>query len=356
MSDICLKKVLVFLCIFFVVISSILYLIYYVILDNKTINIDSLGFKNIFKEKVNIEKTLQKEKMIIEYKANQTIRVKMTKEKNEIVAMDINDYLRGVLASEMPAYYDIEALKAQAIVARTYTYQKISEYAEGEYADICDNFNHCQAFYTKEKIMQIWIRRGDDEKTREEYWNKINRAVVETQGKVITYKDEYIKAFFHASSPIKTESIDQIWGKQYYPYLVSVSNVESDDYINRDSNIKITFNEIEQYIKKYIDNKFVLKYSNNIYIDSYTTSGRVNEINVCGIKISAEKLRVAFGLKSTMFDMNIANQCIEFKVIGYGHGIGLSQVGSDYLAKQGETAEEIIKYYYTGVNIKNLDK
>ena len=91
----------------------------------------------------------------IEYKANETIRIKMTKT-GEIIAMDINDYLRGVVPSEMSPTYEIEALKAQALVARTYTYRKIKTNAEGSDADMCDSHLHCQAFYTKEKIFDIW--------------------------------------------------------------------------------------------------------------------------------------------------------------------------------------------------------
>ena len=111
---------------------------------------------NYIKEKNNNidEYKQQEEKNIIEYKANEIIRVKMH-ETNEIIAMDINDYLRGVLPAEMSPIYEIEALKAQAIVARTYTYSKISEKLEGQDADICDYFGHCQAFYTKERIYQI---------------------------------------------------------------------------------------------------------------------------------------------------------------------------------------------------------
>ena len=345
MSDIYLRKMLVFLCLFFTIISIIIYLISIIILDNK--NMNSIKTK---------EKLLKMDKMNIEFKAGQTIRVQITKKDNQIIAMDINDYLRGVVASEMPAKYNLEALKAQAIVARTYTYQKMNQHSHSNNVDICDNFNCCQAFYNKEELMNIWSKRGDDEKTREEYWDKINKAVVQTQNIVATYKGEYIKAFFHASSPIKTESVDQIWGKIKYPYLVSVDNTESEEYINRNTRVIVSFNKIEEYIKKEINNNFKLQFNgNNIYIDSYTTSGRVNYINICGIKISAEKLRIIFGLKSTMFTLKIENENIIFDVIGYGHGIGLSQVGSDYLASQGMKAEDIIKYYYKGVDIIKLD-
>ena len=345
MSSIYLSKMLVFLCVILLGLSCVTYIIYYLLQSNIVVKTDTVK-----------EKLESKEKLSIDFKAGQTIRVKMTKQNNEVIAMDINDYLRGVLASEMPAYYNLEALKAQAIVARTYTYRKMNEHAEGKEADICDNFNHCQAFYTKEQLMNIWTRRGDDEKTRDEYWENINKAVVQTQNKVITYNGEFIKAFFHASSPIKTENVDQIWGKSYYPYLISVDNVESNEYKNRTSEVIVTFKDMEKYIKDNIKKDFNLKYDNNINIYSNTSSGRVKEINVCGIKISAEKLRIAFGLKSTQFCMNIVdNTSIKFEVTGYGHGIGLSQVGSDYLANKGMKAEDIIKYYYKGVEVLKLD-
>ena len=345
MGDIYLRKMLVFLCLFFTIISISIYLISILIMDNK--NISSIKTK---------EKQLRMDKNNIEFKAGQTIRVRMTKNDNEIIAMDINDYLRGVVASEMPAYYNLEALKAQAIVARTYTYQKMSTHSHGDYVDVCDNFNCCQAFYNKETIMNIWTRRGDDDKTKEKYWDKINKAVVQTENLVATYNGKYIKAFFHASSPIKTESVDQIWGKIYYPYLVSVDNIESKEYKNRNSQIIVPFKKMEEYIIKNINSNFKLEYNgNNICIDSFTTSSRVSYINVCGIKISSEKLRTLFGLKSTMFEMIIENENIIFNVIGYGHGIGLSQVGSDYLASIGMKAEDIIKYYYKGVDVIKLD-
>lgn len=336
---------LVFLCVILTTISLITYIVFYI--SNKEVT--------YIYEKDNTE---EKEiKQIIEYKANQTIMVKMTKDYGQIVAMDINDYLRGVLASEMPASYDIEALKAQAIVARTYTYKKMEDGAESGEADVCDDYNHCQAFYTKEKIMEIWTNKGYDEELRNEYWDKINTAVVETQNMVITYEGEYIKAFFHASSPIATENVDQIWGNIYYPYLVSVANVESEEYANRESCVVISFTQIEEYITENINEDFCMDYTgDNIYIYDYTTSGRVNNVDFCGVIISSEVLRVAFGLKSTQFEINIVNEdSVEFNVTGYGHGVGLSQVGSDYLAKEGMEYEEIIKYYYTGVEVIKLD-
>ena len=308
------------------------------------------------KEQKEKEEIIQKEeKNTIEYKANQTIRIKLSKT-GEVIAMDINDYLRGVVPSEMSPSYNIEALKAQALVARTYTYKKMSSNAEGEGIDMCDNFAHCQAFYTKEKLFEIWRNKGYDETTIMEFWDKVNEAVVSTQNEIITYNGECIKAFFHASSPQRTEDISQIWGGENLPYLKSVESKEAEDYINRTSKVEISF---EEFLNKLKENDKSFNFLNidsvrNIKIVDYTTSGRVKNIGIEQNKVSAEKLRTIYGLKSTNFTLDVKEDKVIFNVIGYGHGVGLSQVGANYYAQNGMKYDEIIKHYYTGVQIQKL--
>lgn len=318
------------------------------------INLLSESNKNKLKEEQKLEE--KEEKNTIEYKANETIRIKFSKT-GEIVAMDMNDYLRGVVPSEMSPSYNIEALKAQALVARTYTYKKMSTNAEGEGADMCDNFAHCQAFYTKDKLFDIWRKKGYDEKTILEFWDKVNEAVVTTQNEIITYEGECIKAFFHASSPEGTEDISQIWGGENLPYLKSVESNEAEDYINRTSKVEITFEDFLTKLKEN-DNAFNDVKSDSVKdvkISDYTTSGRVKNIEVEQKKISAEKLRTIFGLKSTKFLLEVKDRNVIFNVIGYGHGIGLSQVGANHYAQNGMKYDEIIKHYYTGVQIKKIE-
>lgn len=308
-------------------------------------------------KEADIKQQKKEEKQIIEYKANQTIRVRITKT-NEVIAMDINDYLRGVVPSEMPPSYDMEALKAQAIVARTYTYRKMLDHADGPDADICDSPNHCQAYYNKNQLLSIWTSRGYNDTTKTDYWDRVNEAVVSTQNQVITYNGELIKAYFHASSPVKTESVDQIWGGIEIPYLISVESKEAEDYPNRTSEVDVSFSDLEKKICENIDNNFRLSNrsdeKDNIKINSYTTSGRVKDIKVYNLIISAEKLRTLFGLKSTQFELCVLDDCVQFKVTGYGHGVGMSQVGANYLAKQGQSCVDIIKHYYTGVEVVTL--
>ena len=307
---------------FFIIITSVLFCINLLLEENN---------KNIKHQEENKEK---EEKNIIEYKANESIRVRMH-ESGQIVAMDINDYLRGVLPAEMSPKYNIEALKAQAIVARTYTYKKMSASGEGNDADICDDFGHCQAFYNKDTIYQIWRNKGFSEDEILAYWDKINEAVVSTQNKVICYNGELINAFFHASSPQKTENVDQIWNGVSYPYLLSVDSTEDENYENRTSEVKVSFDDFETKINenRILSENISDSDLSSIEICDYTTSGRVKNIKVGQQKISAEKLRTIIGLKSTNFTLEINDNTIVFHVIGYGHGVGMSQVRCKYLCK-----------------------
>lgn len=296
----------------------------------------------------------KEEENVIEYKANQTIRVRISKT-GEIIAMDINDYLRGVVPSEMPPSYNIEALRAQAVVARTYTYRKMLSKAEGQDADICDNHAHCQAFYNKDTLFSIWKKRGFSQELIQEYWSKINEAVVSTQNQVITYNGEYIKAFFHASSPYRTENIDQIWGGEKLPYLISVENKESEDYQNRTSQVIVSFSDFITKIKEKFGYDIKIEERKSICINEYTTSGRVKNIKINDYIVSAENLRVLFGLKSTDFNIVVNEDSITFNVTGYGHGVGMSQVGANSYASDGLSYVDIIKHYYTDVEVKTLD-
>lgn len=305
-------------------------------------------------EQKNEEKKIE-EKMIIEYKANQTIRVKFH-QTGEVVAMDINDYLRGVVPSEMSPSYNIEALKSQALVARTYTYQKMESHAEGEEADICDNFAHCQAYYPREKLIEIWKSKGFDDQTIHEYLYKVNEAVVSTQDQVIMYQNSLIKAFFHASSPYRTEDISQIWGGESLPYLISVENHESEEYENRTSLVELSY---EEFLEKIVEedplkNELGLEDVKSCTVYDRTIGDRVKHIKIGNCLISAEKLRTLIGLKSTNFTIEKTENTLRFLVVGYGHGVGMSQVGADFYAKQGLKCEEIIKHYYTGVEIVTL--
>lgn len=307
----------------------------------------------IFIDKIQIYMIGKNEENILkEEKSGQTIQVYI-KTKDEVIAMDMNDYLKGVLTSEMPPTYELEALKAQATVARTYTYQKI-KYDRGNKehkgADICSDYKHCQAFHTKEEIMTIWRNKGYSESDIYSNWRKVSEAVENTQGYVILYNNDYIKAFFHADSGGKTESSDQIWGKEPLPYLVSVESRGEESHPFYNSKVTLETKQFEDLVKDKINKDYIYS-KDKIKILSYTTSGRVDQIKIGSNIVDATNLRTIFNLKSTMFNVIATEKNITFNVTGYGHGLGMSQVGANYMALQKYNFIDIIKHYYKGVTV-----
>ncbi len=301
------------------------------------------------KEKINTEKDVKK--YVEEEKSGQTIRVRHTKT-GEVVAMDVNDYLRGVLPSEMPPSFELEALKAQAVVARTYLYNKIEGNINGQIhkdADICDDFAHCQAYHPKEKIIEIWKGRGFTESQIQEYKDKVNRAVNETTDVVIKYNNKYIKAFFHANSGGMTEDCKSIWNKEDIPYLKAVASLGEEDHKYYKTQNKFTKQEVEKIIREKIDSNYT--YQKDIEIIEYTDSKRASKVKIGNNILEGTKVREIFNLKSTNFNIILSDDIVEFNVTGYGHGVGMSQTGANYYAKQGKTYEEIIKHYYQGVDV-----
>lgn len=307
--------------------------------------------------KPNVEQKVYEEKEQKEeiYNDSKIIKVKLT-DTNEIVEMTVNEYLKGVVPAEMPPDYNMEALKAQAIVARTYLYQKMSSSAHKD-CDICDNYTHCQAYYTYEKLMRAWERtKKYDKETRKKYYAKVCEAVNETDGIVVTYNGKCIKAFFHASSPGKTESAYEIWGEQNISYLRSVDSIEDKSYKYYETEVKVSLSELEMKINKSLSKECSIgeNEENVVQVLSYTDSGRVKNVKIGGQIYKATELRTALGLRSTNFTVEQQGDIVVFDVKGNGHGIGMSQVGANYLAKQGETYEEIIKHYYTGVQLTEM--
>lgn len=272
-------------------------------------------------------------------------------ENGEVKELNIDEYLYGVVSSEMPANYEIEALKAQAIVARTYTiYQMINNSSKHENADICDNYACCQAWISKEERLQKW-----SEEESENYWNKIVDSVNSTTGKIVTYNGTPINAFFHANSGGVTESSLNIWGGIDYPYLKSVETAGEEGYTQYASQVVLGQQELLEKIKsKYNDCEINYEQSNCIQILEYTTSGRVKTIRFGNKEIAGTEARTLLGLKSTNFTFSIDNKNIIFSVTGYGHGVGMSQTGADALAKAGANYEKIIKHFYTNVEITEV--
>ena len=272
------------------------------------------------------------------------------KKTGEVEDIELDQYLCHVVSAEMPADYELEALKAQAVVARTYTIYKVKN-RKHENADICDDSTCCQAWISKEDRLARW-----EESKRESNWQKIEQSVNETKGKIITYNNEPINAFFHANSGGITELPVNVWGGSGLPYLQVVETAGEEGYSQYASEVEFSNEELITKLKeKYEDIQIDFANSEDIRILEYTDSNRVKTVKLGNHEISGVEARTIFGLKSTNFEITRQENKIKFAVKGYGHGVGMSQTGADTMAKQGSNYEEIINHFYIGVEIKEIN-
>lgn len=312
------------------------------------------NFKEVISDNVinnNTDTNLTEENKEFEYKKYGIIKLLHTND-NKVEELPIDQYLVNVVSGEMPADYEFEALKAQAVVARTYTiYQIINNGNKHENADVCDSYKCCQAWISKEDRLNKW-----EESVREENWKKIESAVNDTKGLIVTYNNSPINAFFHSNSGGTTEVPVNVWGGTGYPYLQSVETSGEEGYSQYYSEVEVSNSDILKKLKtKYPNVEIDFKKSDDIKIIDYTNSGRAKTIKFGNTEISGVEARTIFELKSANFEITKNENSIKFEVKGYGHGVGMSQTGADSLAKSGSTYEEIIKHFYSGVEIKDVN-
>lgn len=271
------------------------------------------------------------------FEKNTKVRVKRV-EKNTIETLPLEQYLVGVLAGEMPVSYELEALKAQAVAARTYTLKKLQSNKKNEY-DIQDTTND-QVYLDQEYLKQIWGQNYENN------LKKIKQAINETTGEYLTYNGEIIQAFFFSTSSGKTENCKDVFGSDL-PYLISVSSTW--DTTSPSYNGKNVFSLTEFY------NKLEQPYSETLNIDiTRNETNSIKTINVNGVDIKGTDFRHKLGLKSTNVEIIEENNSVTVISKGYGHGVGMSQYGALELAKQGYKYNEILKYYYQGIDFKKI--
>lgn len=272
-----------------------------------------------------------------------TISVFMTQD-NKTENLPLREYIIGVVAAEMPASYEEEALKAQALVAVTYTRYIITNGKGSNNADITDDSSTHQGYMTDEQMQEKW---GD---AYESYRKRIENAVDEVLDKTITYEGKPIMAAYHAISSGKTESAKTIWGKDI-PYLQSVDSKWDKNSARYTSTVTLTAEELREiYGKKKTD----AQDDELIEILSVSDPGTVLEVSFCGEKMTGNSLRELLSLRSPVFSAEYSDGEYVFTVSGYGHGVGMSQNGANAMAKNGKTYDEIIKHYYHGTEIEKL--
>lgn len=265
----------------------------------------------------------------------------------QVVEMTMEDYLWSVTAAEMPATFEEEALKAQAVTARTYARRKM-EVGEERHtdADVCTDITCCQAFITKEQAAALWGEQAA------QHTEKIHSAVEQTDGEVVTYQGQPIQAVFFSSASGSTEDAVAVWGNSV-PYLVPVDSPEGENVPNYHTSAVFTADEFrEKFMAAYPQADLSGLPTGWIQNKSATQSGRVGEITVGGVTVKGTELRSLFGLRSTCFSVETGEETVTFQVTGYGHGVGMSQYGANTLAQQGKTYIDILKWYYTGVEVE----
>lgn len=270
---------------------------------------------------------------------------------NKTVTVSYFEYTCGSTAAEMPLSYEKEALKAQAVACftnalRLKNTQSTDETLSG--ADISDDTGTHQGYISKEERKEKW---GD---SFEEYENKLEDIVKEVQNEVITYKGELCTASFFAISSGSTENAQNIWGNRI-PYLVSVkSNGDtlSPDYSTVSKYTKDLLKEPLKRLGVSLDGDFDMK--KLIEVKKVSDSKTVLSALVCDKEFTGEEIRNAFSLRSPCFSVKCDDSGVTFTVLGYGHGVGLSQYGANYMAKNGSDYKEILKHYYKGVSIEKL--
>lgn len=260
----------------------------------------------------------------------------------EVEKVQLEEYVVGVVASEMPSSFELEALKAQALAARTYLVRQLlsdSNIAKKNNADITDNINFHQAYKSKDELAKQWKKNYKTNIT------KIESAINATKGQILTYDGEPIDPSFFSTSNGYTENSEDYWTASI-PYLRSTPSPwdkSSPEYIGT-----------QEISSKEFKSKLGTNLTSDISIKR-TSTNRVSTITINGKEFSGDQFKTALGLRSTDFSFNIVGDTIKFKTIGYGHGVGMSQYGANGMAKEGKSYKEIVTYYYQNVDISPVD-
>lgn len=259
----------------------------------------------------------------------------------EIEEVPLEKYVMSVVASEMPADFELEALKAQAVAARTYIVNHLLRQQDEDFV-ITDTEEH-QVYKNEEELKMTW---GSDY-----HWkiDKVKEAVIATKGEIITYQSEPITPTFFSMSNGYTEDAENYWGNDL-PYLKSVESKWEINHPKFTEQRIISLDEINQQLN--------LSLSNHTKIPieiKRTKTNRVSEVSIAGNTFTGREVREKLGLRSNDFTIQQKNDHFIFTTKGFGHGVGMSQYGANGMAEEGKTYEEILAYYYQGIEINMID-
>ena len=271
----------------------------------------------------------------VQEEVDNNIYVSVRRSDGRVVSLELEDYVTGVVGAEMPALFSSEALKAQAVIARTYALKANSM------GQVLSDNESTQSYKDNGELASLW---GGSYSS---YYSKIKDAVNSTKGVYLTYNGNYIEAVYHSTSNGRTEDSSNVWGN-YYPYLVSVDSVY--DNTNPSFSISKSFSYSDLSSKLGIG----VNSSSEFNILGYTSGGRVSSISIDGNQFSGVSFRSMLGLRSADFDIVKNDDGVVITTRGYGHGVGMSQYGANGMGKAGYSYSDILLHYYPGVSLGQL--
>ena len=310
--------------------------------NNKESETNKVVISNVNKVTTNKEKEVVDEKSKTKIKEEVKTEEKKDEESNKtfvtvyrsngsIVKLELEEYLIGVVAAEMPASFNIEALKTQSILARTYALK-----ANSSGKKLTDTTS-TQVYKDNTQLKKLW---GNNYNT---YYNKIKKAVSETEGLTVKYNGTYIEAIYHSTSNGWTEDSVNVWGNSY-PYLTSVESSYDKNVSGFKKTVSFNYSEISNKLGIDINKDSIIEYKKN-------DSNRVNFVSIDGNVFKGTEFRNKLNLRSTDFTIDLNDNSVSITTLGYVHGVGMSQYGANEMAKKGNNYKNIIYYYYKGISI-----
>lgn len=267
----------------------------------------------------------------------------------ETIKVSVKEYLTSVVLCEMPASFEPEALKAQAVAARTFLWKQAAG-EKHETADLCADSACCQAWRSEEELRKTF---GDG---FDAAWQKAASAVQQTQDEVICYDGALIDATYFSCSGGSTEAAVAVWGTDV-PYLQSVASPGEEDALRYESEAEVSLEEFRKVIETVNEKADLTKPSEQWLGDvTRTAGGGVDEMTIGGQKFKGTELRSLFDLRSTCFTAEVEGDRVVFHVRGFGHRVGMSQYGAQHLAQSGFSYRVILQYYYQNTRIKKLSR
>lgn len=276
-------------------------------------------------------------------------------ETGKVKLIELEEYVKGVVSGEMPAAFEMEALKAQAVAARTYAAARMNAYETGGHpshpeAPLC-NTVHCQVWYSNEQLKEIkaknWMR---------DYWPRIERAVDETAGLIMTYGNKPVQQpLYHSTSGGKTENSEDVFTSAV-PYLRSVEspNEERAPHFTDEKSVPVA--TFVSKIREIAEDSDITASNirDSLKLIERSEGGRILSLQVGNKVMTGREIRDLLGLRSANFRITIKGNEMIFTTVGYGHGVGMSQWGANGMAENEYDFEEILKHYYTGVEVDTM--